>query len=1381
MRMKVQLLFAIVVALVFVFPQKVQAFSGAGAGTAGDPFQVTTCSQFTEIQSPAGSYATLMNDIDCTSLGNGIRIGGYFYPFTGNFNGNGHTITVAINTPSTEVGLFNVIRNATISNLRVAGSVSANGYTGGVIGRAADNSVITKVVNAASVTGTDSSYHFYFGGLVGEIFYYAAGTEVTITDSYNVGNIGLETRPYATYVSGGLVGKSEKVTIRRSYNRGKVVGGSGLVGTMNTGTVGTVSDSFNVGTIVGGMGLFGEVNNSAPYTHNGIITNNFFDASRSMVARCWNSYYAVLDQWPGECELINVGWSDNNHFKNNTTSRPFVDAGSVQVWDFTSVWETVPDGYPALRSIIADELSSPGDFAQPPPAPFDLFVPNRGIGTATITWKHTKDQYLPTSHFLFEYKKTTDNDWNIIDTSTLSFDNDNPRIELSGLEHTAFYNVRIKGVNSIGEGNYSAVFTFSSGTPAAKSSAPRSIAVTPQGDPLIVDVTWDIPESSGDYPLLAYLVEVKYNTSTWENTVITQRVVAPITDTTIAGLKNSYEYDFRILPVTAEGEGAASDVAQYATPLSTVHYIKNCTESTDEENFGLLGIDNDTAYRDDVFYLANNIDCEGVAYVPMHYTSGEWAFEGILDGQGFAIQNVTIPTMNYSGNGLFHSLHGATIRNFSLDMTMVDLVGTKINSGAIAGSSYGYTSIDNVDVAITAEISGGDYLAGLIGETYSSNDINSTISITNSSVVGSIINDEGDSSGGLVGMITCDDTSLDRYCSVIQNNTVNATIHASEWGGGMVGYYYITASKGILVTNNVFSGTIESDNPWWDGGSFGGIIGNLWIYTDISRNIISHNTTSGTIHVTEAGGGIIGNYGNYTDAAGMVFDNNHSSMTITGEYSLGGLIGYFENSNWEYLPVPELVSNSSFTGSVTGVSSEYGVGGLIGEMYAYNFFIQKSYSSAPVVGGEYVGGLIGYAEGNIIIDDSYSSGAVTGTYSSIGGMIGYAYGDDDIAPILIRNSYATGAVSGEDRVGGLIGELDWMVGIENSFFDGTVTSTASNPYQTGAIIGNTYDMVYSFEDVSYNAGKTNPFSCVGDPYEVSDFESCLGVNADNTIPDYFKGTLSNAPLSTWNTTIWKKVADDYPTLRWSVSDSTAPIITLKGSSSVSVIKGGVYVDAGATAVDDFDGDLTAQILVVNLVDTAQTGVYHVRYTVCDEEGNCAAEVTRRVDVVAQPLATLSIVPTTSPAPILVPRTWRVSDDVGYPLGKDVYVLANKADSIVIEVDSVDYVFEVTEVGDNYVTITDIHGAKMFVEIGEQKAIDCNGDGKTDVFATVTDIQGSARFGFRAVLGANETWPSVSASISPTVVEKRSGNLLWLWVFLIFVSGVGIWMYIRKKP
>jgi hypothetical protein len=79
-------------------------------------------------------------------------------------------------------------------------------------------------------------------------------------------------------------------------------------------------------------------------------------------------------------------------------------------------------------------------------------------------------------------------------------------------------------------------------------------------------------------------------------------------------------------------------------------------------------------------------------------------------------------------------------------------------------------------------------------------------------------------------------------------------------------------------------------------------------------------------------------------------------------------------------------------------------------------------------------------------------------------------------------------------------------------------------------------------------------------------------------------------------------------------DTEAPVITLSGSSSVIIESGQRYVDSGATATDNIDGDISNSIVVSNPVNTSTVGTYTVTYNVTDFAGNAAVQVTRSVRV-----------------------------------------------------------------------------------------------------------------------------------------------------------------------
>jgi hypothetical protein len=79
-------------------------------------------------------------------------------------------------------------------------------------------------------------------------------------------------------------------------------------------------------------------------------------------------------------------------------------------------------------------------------------------------------------------------------------------------------------------------------------------------------------------------------------------------------------------------------------------------------------------------------------------------------------------------------------------------------------------------------------------------------------------------------------------------------------------------------------------------------------------------------------------------------------------------------------------------------------------------------------------------------------------------------------------------------------------------------------------------------------------------------------------------------------------------------DTTPPVITLTGDASIELSVGEAYVDEGAVAVDNLDGDISRNIVVSGSVNNDFVGTYTLTYNVTDSDGNAAAPVTRTVTV-----------------------------------------------------------------------------------------------------------------------------------------------------------------------
>ncbi len=141
------------------------------------------------------------------------------------------------------------------------------------------------------------------------------------------------------------------------------------------------------------------------------------------------------------------------------------------------------------------------------------------------------------------------------------------------------------------------------------------------------------------------------------------------------------------------------------------------------------------------------------------------------------------------------------------------------------------------------------------------------------------------------------------------------------------------------------------------------------------------------------------------------------------------------------------------------------------------------------------------------------------------------------------------------------------------------------------------------------------------PLTISGDYTDLGATANDAVDGSLSVTVSNrsdtstvglsyiiysATDLSGNTTIATRTINTMP-------DTIAPAITILGSNSVAIIKGASYSDAGATASDNIDGDLTTRIATSSNVNTSVVGTYSVIYTVTDNAGNRATS-TRTVNV-----------------------------------------------------------------------------------------------------------------------------------------------------------------------
>jgi hypothetical protein len=150
------------------------------------------------------------------------------------------------------------------------------------------------------------------------------------------------------------------------------------------------------------------------------------------------------------------------------------------------------------------------------------------------------------------------------------------------------------------------------------------------------------------------------------------------------------------------------------------------------------------------------------------------------------------------------------------------------------------------------------------------------------------------------------------------------------------------------------------------------------------------------------------------------------------------------------------------------VTGEVCVGGLVGRMgrlgWSYEGTVTNSYFTGSVTGNEEVGGLVGQNNGSIV-SNSHSTGSVTGN-ERVGGLVGRNIDSS------VSDSYSTGSVTGDDMVGGLVGD-----NCRGTVSDSNSTSYVTGNVHVGGLVGDNY--VGSTISNSYSTGSVTGDMVVG--------------------------------------------------------------------------------------------------------------------------------------------------------------------------------------------------------------------------------------------------------------------------------------------------------------
>ncbi|PSP47628.1 hypothetical protein BRC75_09155 [Halobacteriales archaeon QH_7_69_31] len=471
---------------------------------------------------------------------------------------------------------------------------------------------------------------------------------------------------------------------------------------------------------------------------------------------------------------------------------------------------------------------------------------------------------------------------------------------------------------------------------------------------------------------------------------------------------------------------------------------------------------------------------------------------------------------------------------FHIDALTINRAGED-ETGLFAAAGTGAV-VTNVTLT-GADVTGNYDTGGLVGTNAGEGDLFvggliglSRASVTNATATGDV--DGTTYVGGLIG---------DNRAGVT-DSTANGDVTGDGSVGGLIG---INSAE---VTVSMASGDVTGN-----GNEVGGLIGD-------NDAPVSNAKATGNVDGGDYVGGLIGDV-----RGGPVIDST-ANATVTGEDYVGGLIG--ESA------AP--VSNARATGPVDGSGND--VGGLIGANYDD---VSDAAASADVTGGSRVGGLLGSNVAGTI-NRSNATGNVTASGQRVGGLVGLNYG---FSGTTVRESFATGNVTGDDDTGGLVGQ-----NLDDAIVDSYALGDVDGDDNVGCLVGNhtgsgsTVETSYAACTVTGSTdrggliGETNNGASVTNSYWDTDEAGGVGSDGGTGLTTAeMTGVDARSNMTGFDfTNTWYPVQDNYPELSSNTRSSRQPADGGDGSTNESsgapeITNYDVSADGGEITVS-FDSD-----------------------------------------------------------------------------------------------------------------------------------------------------------------------------------------------------------------
>jgi len=980
-----------------------QGFAG-GSGTANDPWQIETAEQLDNLRNYLGSAHTNRHfvqiaDIDLGTppwnAGQGWEpVGDWLAPFMGSYNGNGHVINnLYINTDTDYYSMsafFGVLESANVSNLGIV-NADITGYYAAILVAEKFQGVIENCYTSGTVFGG-----IYVGGLT-------AVNYGDISNSYSVANVS------GTNYVGGLI----------AYNDG-----------------GSIENCYSAG-FVEGIQYFG-----------GLIGRNFYPDL--IVNSYWNT------ESSGQTE--SAGGLGRN-------TAEMIQQSTFQGWDFVDDW-TISEGisYPALQFQDLADYQIPG--------PTGL-TGTGGNQTIQLSWNEALHQTC-LGYNIYRDGELLNPD-NLI-TDTLYTDNQVSNWELYSYQITSMIVIDNEAMESLpsatvkaasvdfagGEGTIDNPFLVETATQLYGVSFAPNAFYTQIADINLDTAPWNVGEGwqvigiasydsfSGVYDGDGYFVSGLYINRPEENRqgLFGYLDNAEIMNLSIVGADVTAESYVGILVGMSENSNIES--------CSVVGSVTGFTRAG-----GLVGVS-----------ISSNITHSNASV----NVNGSWLIGGLIGRNSDAsFINNCFSSGSVTGNDSVGGLIGASSESDVWNTYSTAEVFGSFRIGGLIGNIYIGTVDNSYSVGLVSTGVNSYMVGGLIGSVYILDSyVNNSFWNMDTSQQTASAGGDGLTTSQMLQELSFTNWNFDDTWNIIENisypclswqNPSSYAIPALTGLTALTGngaiilnwdaslsppYSYNIYRDGVIINDTLVTENEFSDTTFEDLVVHTYYVTAIFLHEGEQLESLASNEVSAVFVEFAGGNGSTGDpylVETADQLYGVRFATNAHYLQIADIFLDDS--NWNDGEGWEPIGSPDKSFAGSYDGNGHVIDSLYinrpgedyqALFGYIDDVEIVNTHI----SNVNVMGKDFTGGLIGYAD-NSAIESCTISGQISG-HENTGGLIGR------ISNTSLENCHASIHVSAIDQnAGGLVGHASDSSLLCGCSSEGTITCDDS--YSLGGLIG----------------------------------------------------------------------------------------------------------------------------------------------------------------------------------------------------------------------------------------------------------------------------------------------------------------------------------------